>query len=192
MENKSYKFRYNSKEKKFAKWLAEACKTFFTPIILCCLAFFCMGLTDTAKYISTETGGLIFNISVIIGIIMVLIYSVLPKRVTLFSNHFEIAMGGILLNKKSTKVKIKYNEIVSIYESTYNLKNDKIKMKNSFLAGDYSNYVEIILKDGKQFCFSVENQSEFVDKLNQRREQSTRDRSLNQSGDGSMIDQEST
>lgn len=178
MENKSYKFRYNSKGKKFAKWLAEACKIFFAPIILCCLAFFCMGLTGTAKYISTETGGLIFDISVIIGIIMVLIYSLLPKRVTLFSNHFEIATGGILLKSKGPKVKIKYNEITNVYESTYNLKNDKMKMKNSFLAGDYSNYVEIILKGGKQFCFSVENQSEFVDELNQRRKQNTEDGSL--------------
>ena len=192
MENKTYKFRYNSKSQKLAKWLAEVCKNFFAPIIICLITFFCMGATNTAKYIPSELGGLMFDISVIIGIVMVLIYSVLPKKVSLFSEHFEIVTGGILSKRKRPKIKINYSDIAGVCESTYNLKNDKVKMKNSFLAGDYTNYVELTLKGGKQFCFSVENQSECVYELNQRREQSTRERSLNQSGDASMNDKENT
>lgn len=168
MENKSYKFRYNNTGQKCAQWLKEACKNFFAPIIICCLIFFCMGFTGTAKYISTEMGGLLFNISVIIGFFMLLVYSVIPKKVTLFDNHLEIATGSFFLKNKSPKIKINFNEITSVFESTDNLKYNKFKMKNSFLAGDYSNYVELTLKGGKQFCFSVENQSEFVENVIQK------------------------
>ena len=170
MENESYKFRYSSTGQKCAQWLKEACKNFFAPIVICCITFFCMGLTGTAKYISTELGGLLFNISVIVGFILVLVYSVIPKKVTLSDNHLEIATGSFFLKHKSPKIKINYSEVTGVLESTDNLKYNKFKMKNSFLAGDYSNYVEITLKGGKQFCFSVENQSQFVAELNQRRE----------------------
>lgn len=165
MENKTYKFRYKSNGQKFAKWFAEACKNFFAPIIICLIIFFCMGFTGTAKYISSETGGLLFYISVILGVVMVVIYSVLPKKVCLFSEYLEIVTGGILSKGKSPKIKINYSDIADVHESTFNLKNDKAKMKNSFLAGDYTNYVELTLKGGKQFCFSVDNQTEFIDEI---------------------------
>lgn len=170
MENKSYKFRYRSMGQKFAMWLKEACKCFLTPVIICCLIFFCMGITGTAKYVSTDMGGLIFDVFVIIGIVMVLVCSVLPKKVTLLDNHLEIATGSILIKGKSPKIKINYDDIINAVESTENLKNNKIKMKNSYLAGDYTNYVEITLKGGKRFCFSVEKQKEFVSELVSRME----------------------
>lgn len=168
MENKTYKFRYNSKSQKLAKWLAEACKNFFAPIIICLITFFCMAFTGTEKSMLPQLGILLFYTSVILGVIMVVIYSVLPKKVSLFSEHFEIVTGGILSKRKSPKIKINYSDIASVCESTYNLKNDKVKMKNSFLAGDYTNYVELTLKGGKQFCFSVDNQTEFVAELIKR------------------------
>lgn len=168
MENKTYKFRYKSKGQKLAKWLTEACKNFFTPIILCLITFFCMVLTGTEKSMLPQLGILLFYTSVILGVVMVVIYSVLPKKVCLFSEYLEIVTGGILSKGKSPKIKINYSDIAGVSESTYNLKNDKAKMKNSFIAGDYTNYVELTLKGGKQFCFSVDNQTEFVGELIKR------------------------
>lgn len=66
---------------------------------------------------------------------------------------------------KKPKIIIKYQEISSTYNSTYDIRYDKRKMRKAFLVGDYSYYVELILYGGKQFCFSVESQQEFVDEL---------------------------
>lgn len=165
MKNNSYKFRYENKGQKICQMLKEAVKNFFTPIIICCFIFFCMGATNTAKYIPSELGGLMFDISVIIGIVMVLIYGVLCKGVILSDDHLEITTRSILNAGKKPKIKISYNEIANVTECVENIKSNKLKMKNAFLTGDCSDYVEITLKGGKQFCFSVENQEEFISEL---------------------------
>lgn len=69
------------------------------------------------------------------------------------------------LQKNKPKIKIDYSDVSSVYNSSYNIRYDRRKARKTFIAGDYSYYVELTLKGGKQFCFSVEEQKEFVDEL---------------------------
>lgn len=63
-----------------------------------------------------------------------------------------------------------YSDIASVFNNTYNLRYNRKKARKTFIAGDLSDYIELTLKGGKQFCFSVYNQTEFLDELLKRRE----------------------
>lgn len=52
---------------------------------------------------------------------------------------------------------------------TFNLRYDRRKARKSFIVGDYTDYVELTLIGGKQFCFSVDNQDDFLNELLLRR-----------------------
>ena len=73
------------------------------------------------------------------------------------------------------KIIIRYDDISSVFQNTYNLRYSRKKARKTFIAGDYQDYVELTLKGGKQFCFSVENQKEFIEELKKRRNKDSTD-----------------
>lgn len=169
MKPKVYNFRYYSKAEKFTEAFFSACTNFAVPIITFILISIALSIIGANKYMNISLWMALLFTSVILGFVMVLKYFFSFKGVILYDNSLEIlthtfGLGG----SNRPKIVINYSDITSIYNSTYNLKYDRKKAKGSFLVGDYTYYTELTIRGGKQFCFSVNNQEEFVKELIKR------------------------
>lgn len=170
MKIKIYNFRYSN----FSDKIIGGLFSFFTnlgfPIVSFYVIAIAMGLCGIIKYFSVELMMALLVLSIILGLIFAIRFCVCFKGVVLYDSYLEITTQTLGLGKNKPKFKINYSDIASVFNSTYNLRYDRRKARKTLIAGDFSNYVELTLKGGKQFCFSVENQSEFVDELLYRME----------------------
>lgn len=169
MKPKVYIFRYKNKTEKFTDAFFSACTNFGVPIITYILITLAISIIGITEYISINLWMALFFVSVISGILMMLKYSFSFKGVVLYEDKLKIlthtfGLGG----SGKPKIVIKYTDIISVYNSTYNLKYDRKKARACFLVGDFSYYIELTLRGGKQFCFSVNDQEEFVEELIER------------------------
>lgn len=169
MKPKVYSFRYCNKAEKFTEAFFSVCTNFAVPIITFILITMVMSIIGINEYMNMNLWMVLFFVSIVLGIIMVFKYSFSFKGVVLYDDKLKILTHTFGLGGKSKpKIIINYADIISVYNSTYNLKYDRKKAKTSFLVGDFSYYTELTLRGGKQFCFSVNNQEEFVKELIER------------------------
>ena len=165
MKTSRYKFRYPNLATRLVKEFLSICTNFGMPIFSFIIISIAMAMCGVIKYLGIEMWMTLLGVAVVLGIILSIKYFCCYKGVILYDTYLEIATHTFGLARSKPKIKINYMDILSIYNSTYNLRYDRRKARNSFLVGDYSDYVELTLKGGKQFCFSVDNQTEFVDEL---------------------------
>lgn len=131
-----------------------------------------MGLCGISKHFSVELMMVLLVLSIIIGLFFAIKFCFCFKGVILYDSYLEITTQTLGLGKNKPQYRINYSDIASVFNSTYNLRYDRKKARKTFIAGDFSNYVELTLKGGKQFCFSVDKQIEFIDELLSRVEAS--------------------
>ncbi len=162
---KIYNFKYSS----FGHKLAVGFFSFFTnlgaPIVTFYLIVIAMGLCGITNHFSVELMMALLFLSIILGIILAIRFCFCFKGVILYDYCLEIITQNIGFGKNKPKITINYSDIASVFNSTFSIRYDRRKARKAFIAGDYSNYIELTLKGGKQFCFSVENQKEFLDEL---------------------------
>lgn len=165
MNAKVYSFRYSNK----ADRLIGGLFSFFTNIGVPIVAFFviaiAMSLCGIIKYLTVELVMALLIFSIILGIVFALRFCFCFKGVILYDTYLEIITHSFGAAKSKPKFEIEYSEIASVFNSTFNLRYDRKKARKTFLAGDFSYYVELTLRGGRQFCFSVENQENFVEEL---------------------------
>ena len=167
---KIYYFRYKNFSEKLASGFISFLSNLAIPIVSFYAIIFLLGLFGLLKHTPLEFSFVLFSLSIVIGVICAIRYCVCFKGVTLYDSYMEITTQNLGFGKESPKIKIKYSDIASVFNSTYNLRYDRRKARKTFIAGDLSDYVELTLKGGKQFCFSVYDQTEFLDELLKRRE----------------------
>lgn len=165
MNIKVYNFKYSNSSDKFANGFFSFFTNLGIPIVTFYIIAIGMSLCGITKHLSVEFMMILLIFSILLGIICAIKYCVGFKGVVLYDSYMEITTQTLGLGKNKPKFKINYSDIASIFNSTYNLRYDRRKATRTFLAGDLSNYVELTLKGGKQFCFSVENQEEFLHEL---------------------------
>lgn len=170
MKAKIYYFRYSNFSDKFANGFFSFFTNLGTPIVTFYVVAIAMGVCGITKYFSVELMMALLCFSIILGVFFAIKFCFCFKGIILYDDYLEITTQTLGLGKKKPKFKINYSDITSVYNSTYNLRYDRKKARKSFIAGDFSNYVELTLKGGKQFCFSVESQKEFVEELLTRME----------------------
>jgi hypothetical protein len=165
MKIKMYNFRYSNFSDKFANGFFSFFTNLATPIIVFYLIAIAMGLCGITKNFSTELMMALMILSIILGIICAFRFCFCFKGIVLYDSYLEIVTHTFGGAKKKPKMAINYSDIASVFNNTFNLRYDRIKARKTFIAGDFSNYVELTLKGGKQFCFSVYNQEEFINEL---------------------------
>lgn len=165
MKAKIYDFKYSNIGHKLAVGFFSFCANLAVPIVTFYIILFAMGLCGIGKYLSIELWLAFFVFSVTLGIILAIRFCFCFKGVILYDSCLEIITQNIGFGKNKPKITINYSDIASVFNSTFNIRYDRRKARKTFIAGDYSNYIELTLKGGKQFCFSVENQKEFLDEL---------------------------
>lgn len=95
-----------------------------------------------------------------------MIYCVLKKGVFLYQNHLVIARYTITLRNWKNRISIDYNDIESVIVNYSDLRFTKYHGSLLVPFGDDTYNVELTLKNGKKYFFSIENQEEFCDNLN--------------------------
>jgi len=168
MKTKIYYFRHNDLGEKLAGGFFSFFSNLATPIVAFFIIAFAMALSGILKYFSMELMLILFGVSVLIGVFCALKFCFAFKGVILYDSYLEIVTQNLGFGKEKPKIKVNYSDILSIYNSTFNIRYDRRKARKCFIAGDFSYYVELTLNGGKQFCFSVENQEEFVEEVNKR------------------------
>ncbi|MCH5315660.1 MAG: hypothetical protein J1E81_07085 [Eubacterium sp.] len=168
MKVKIYTFKYSNFGEKFANGFFSFFTNLAMPIVTFYLIAIGMGISGITKHLSPEIMMALLVLSILLGIIFAVRFICCFKGVVLYDSYLEITTQTLGFGKNRPKYKINYSDIASAFISTYNIRYDRRKARKSFIAGDYSNYVEITLRGGKQFCFTVEDQEEFFEELIQR------------------------
>lgn len=164
---KAYDFRYQTKASKLFGELSSIIANICIPLFYSLIA---TGLTITFKlseYLNMWVYVIIFSIAVVVSIVLTIRYFVNYKGVILYDDHLEISRYTRAAgNKRKMNIDISYSDIESVYNSKENLYSNR-RLARNFLVpgGDLSDYIEITLKGGKKFLFSIENQQEFVDEI---------------------------
>lgn len=168
MKIKIYAFNYS----KFSDRLGNGFFSFFTNLAIPIVSFYmvaiAMSLSGVIQHIGIEYMMALLGFSIILGIIFALKFCFGFKGITLYNHYMEITTQTLGLGKSKPKIQINYSDIASVYNSTFNLRYDRRKARRTFIAGDLSNYVELTLRGGKQFCFSVSDQKECIEEIIER------------------------
>lgn len=165
MKVKMYYFRYPNFASRFIGGFFSFCTNLAFPIVTCYLIEIFLSLFGVSKYLNVEIYTALILVSIAIGLFFALKYCFSFKGITLYDSYLEITTQTLGFGKNKPSITINYNDISSVYHSTYNIRYDRRKARKSFIAGDYSDYVELTLDGGKQFCFSVDNQTDFLEEL---------------------------
>lgn len=170
MKTKIYYFRYANFSDKFAGGFFSFFTNLGIPIVVFYIIAIAMGLCGITKQFSVELMMVLLVLSILFGLFFAIKFCFCFKGVILYDSYLEITTQTLGIGKNKPKFKINYSDVASVFNSTYNLRYDRKKARKTFIAGDFSDYVELTLKGGKQFCFSVDNQTEFIAELLNRME----------------------
>lgn len=95
-----------------------------------------------------------------------LVYCFLKKGVFLYNDKLVIARYTITNINWNPYIVIKYSDIASVNVNYSDLHFTKYRFSFVTLCGDESYNVELTLKNGKKYFFSIYNQEEFCENLN--------------------------
>lgn len=168
MTFKSYAFCYPNSFDKIFNGTIIFLANFATPIVAYYLFCMCMSVLGVFKYFELEILLALLGVAIIVGIVFALKYCFSFKGVTLYNSCMEISTQVLGFGKNKPKIIICYSEISSVFTSSYNLRYNRKKARKAFIAGDTKYYVELTLKNGKQYCFTVEEQDDFINEITER------------------------
>lgn len=168
MNPKAYDFRYSDFSVKFISGLTSFCSNLMIPIVLFYIIAAGMSIAGVLKHLTVELVMLLLVFSGVVGLFFAIKYCCCFKGIILYKDYLEITTQTLGFGKSKPKIKINYSDIENIFNNTNNIRYDRKKARKAFIAGDYNYYVELTLKGGKQFCFSVDNQEKFIDDVIER------------------------
>lgn len=170
-ENVRYKFRYYNGIYKAIGRIVTPFQNFFLTWVIFFIIFFLIGklmiLFGLENYVINDFAiGIFQKITFICSTIWVVVYFVLKKGVFLYEDRLVIARYTITLTNWKNRIIIDYNDIESVNINFRDLHFTKHRFSLLVLCGDEANNIELTLKSGKKYYFSIENQEEFCDNLN--------------------------
>lgn len=162
-----YKFRYYNGTFKVLSALFIPLQNLLLPRLFVLFILRLLSLAGLGQYFNNDIA-----INVIQKIILVLscswafIYIICRKGVFLHDDRLTIARYTITLNNWKNRITVKYDDIASVNVNYNSLRFTKYY--KSFIVpfgcDDYN--VELTLKNGKKYFFSIQDQEEFCDNLN--------------------------
>ena len=160
---KFYEFRFNSRVEKRIASILNFANCLIYPIIVTFIFLTILLFLGLRKSWSDWIPLAMYGIAAVAGIVMAIIYTSNMKGILVGDDCIEIQRYYVTNFHFIPNIKIRYEDIVSIYNSNQRIPRGSWKAKKFLIVGgDLSNYVEIVLKGGKEFNFSVEKQEEFV------------------------------
>lgn len=117
-----------------------------------------------------NNNALLFDVKRIIlicSISSVVVFCIFRKGVFLNQNSLLIARYTITHFNWKWWIKIDYNDIEKVNVNYFDISWYNYNFRMLTLGGDRAYNVEFTLKNGKKYFFSIEDQEEFCDNLNQ-------------------------
>ena len=162
-----YKFRYYNRTLKILNAFFVPLQNLLVPQVFVLLIVRLVSLVGLGQYLNNDIIiNILQKIILICSISWALIYCVLKKGVFLYQNHLVIARYTITLKNWKNRISIDYNDIESVIVNYSDLRFTKYHGWLLVPFGDDTYNVELTLKNGKKYFFSIENQEEFCDNLN--------------------------
>lgn len=94
------------------------------------------------------------------------VHFILIKGVFLYDDRLVIARYTFSLTNWKPRIVINYNDIEKVNVNYFDIHFTKRRFSMLVLCGDESYNVELTLKNGKTYYFSIEDQEEFCENLN--------------------------
>lgn len=167
-----YKFRYSNSIYKSAARIAAPMQNFFMIIAIFFVVYNLIGRLCIFFNVSSLTiknfGEILQEPMFICAFLSAIIYCFLPKGVFINDSEIVIAKYTFVPFNFKMRIHIPYNEIEDINVNYSNIHFTKYRFSLVTLCGDESYNVEITLKNGKKYFFSIDNQEEFVQNVTQR------------------------
>lgn len=168
-----YKFRYFNRMYKTVASIVGPFQNFFLIWALSLLLFFLLGklsiFIGLENYLINDTvWGILQKIILTCSILWAAVYCIFRKGVYLYDDHLVIARYTFTLTNWKNRITVNYDEIESVNINYSDLHFTKYRFSMLVLCGDEAYNVELTLKTGKKYYFSIEDQVEFCENLNLR------------------------
>lgn len=166
-----YKFRYfNGIYKTVAKFVIPF-QNFLIVVAIFWLLYYIVGrlciLLGFNNYLLQDNIlDMFLKVMYTFSISWAVIYCVFPKGAFLYDDHLVIARYSITLTNWKNRISVSYDEIEKVNVNYTDLHFTKYRFMLVVPCGDESCNVELTLKNGKKYFFSIEDQEEFCEKLN--------------------------
>ncbi len=170
-----YKFRYYNGSMKFLSAFVVSFQNFFLTAVACFVIYFILakiaGLLGLENYLfNNNVWSIVKKIIFILAFIYAIVYIVSKKGVFLYDEGFEIARYTITPLNWKNRIYVSFNEVESINVNYYNIRYTKYRYSMLVPLGDDTYNIELTLKNGKKYFFSIEDQEEFVEEVSKRME----------------------
>lgn len=166
-----YKFRYLNGVYKTVAAVAGPMQNFFITIAVFIFSYYLVGRLTVLigidnSFMNSTFNSIVREIMIYIALIFAVAYCFLKKGVFLYNDRLVIARYTITpLNWKS-RIIVNYNEIEYVNVNYTDLHFTKYRFSVINICADEAYNVELTLKNGKKYFFSIQNQEEFCDNLN--------------------------
>lgn len=166
-----YKFRYFNGIYKTAAKIAIPLQNFFIIVAAFWLFYYLVGrlaiLIGIDNYLLRDDILDVFlRIMYTCSILWAAIYCFFKKGVFLYDDHLTIARYTVTLTNWKNRIFISYDEIEKVNVNYTDLHFTRYHFMLVVPGGDESYNIELTLKSGKKYFFSIEDQEEFCENLN--------------------------
>lgn len=165
-----YKFRYLNGIYKTAAAIVCPLQNFFLVWAIFFLVLFLINkiavLIGFDNLINDTIFVILRKIIFLLSTFWAVVYCVCRKGVYVYNNHLVVARYTVTLTNWKNRITISYDEIESVSDNFNDLHYTKHKFSMVVPCGDESYNVELTLKNGKKYFFSIEDQEEFCDNIN--------------------------
>ena len=168
-ENMRYKFRYLNGIYKLIAFVAGPMQNFSIIIGAFLLIYYLISKIIIAIGIDDSfiDNSLFREMMFTCAIIFASMYYIFKKGVFLYNDKLIIARYTITLTNWNPYIVIKYSDIESVNVNYSDIHFTKYRLSFITLCGDESYNVELTLKNGKKYFFSIQNQEAFCNNLSQ-------------------------
>lgn len=164
-----YKFRYFNGTLKILSIIFIPLQNLLIPRASVLIIARLVSLVGLGQYLNND---IIINalqkIVLICSISWAVMYCVLKKGVFLKEDRLVINRYTITLRNWKNRISINYNEIESVIINYNDLRFTRHHGSLLVPFGDETYNIELTLKNGTKYFFSIENQEDFIEELNER------------------------
>lgn len=166
-----YKFRYANGIYKTCAKIIVPLQNFFIAIAFFLLIYYLFGrltvLLGVEDYLISDTViEIVQEIILVFSALSAVVYCVFKKGVFLYDDSLVIARYTITPINWKPRITISYDEIERVNVNYTDLRFTKYRFSMVTPCGDYAYNVELTLKNGKKYFFSIQEQEEFCNNLN--------------------------
>ncbi|WP_304819182.1 hypothetical protein [uncultured Clostridium sp.] len=163
-----YKFRYYNDSFRLINLLLVPLKNLLIPQGFALVVIRILALIGVGQYLNNTVAiNIMQKVILVFSILWTISYCIFKKGVFLYKSHLVIARYTITTRDWRNKITIDYIDIDSVNINYRDIRLTKHHGSLLVPFGDNTYNVELTLKNGKKYYFSIEDQEEFCENLSQ-------------------------